>query len=333
MILVTGATGLLGSHLCHKLVKEGKKVIGLKRAASRKENTKEIFGYYGGEALFKEIVWEEGDILDVFTLEDIVRKHNVKEIYHCAALVSYEKADVERLYRMNVEGTANVVNVALDHGIEKFCHVSSIAALSSPGKKEMITEKMTWKSSPRHTTYSITKYGAEREVWRGIEEGLRAVIVNPSLIVGPGCWNQSSGMLISNAKKGIKYYTPGGAGVVDVRDVVNASFTLMEKNIFGERFILNAENISFKEMLTLPLAEFGHPAPATEISKFMFRIGYRAERLLCIFNGKKPRLSKEFIKSGFEQQEYSSKKICDTLNMKFIPPAESFRWTCSFYKD
>ncbi len=333
MIFVTGATGLLGSHLCYRLLKEGKKVIALKRAGSRTENTREIFGYYGEPQLFSSLIWEEGDILDLFSIEDILNKYAIKEIYHCAALVSYEKKDVDKLYVMNIEGTANMVNAALIHNIEKFCHVSSIAALSSPGKSEVITEKTPWKSSPQHTTYSITKYGAEREVWRGTEEGLKAVIINPSLIIGPGCWNQSSGVLISNAKKGIRFFTDGGAGVVDVRDVVKAAYELMEKNIFNERFILNAQNIHYKKMLSIPLKEFGHAEPRIEISKTFFRVGYRAERLMCIFNGKKPRLAKEFLKSGFEVQEYSSEKIEKALNMKFISPEESFKWACSFYKE
>ncbi|MBC7864912.1 MAG: SDR family NAD(P)-dependent oxidoreductase [Bacteroidia bacterium] len=331
MILVTGASGLLGSHLCYHLLKEGKNVIGLKRKDSRLQNTKEIFSFYNEEKLFENIVWEEGDILDYFSLQEIMKKHAVTEIYHCAALVSFERKDEHNLFKINIEGTANMVNLAVDFNVGKFCHVSSIAALSQPDKNDVVTEKVVWKSSPMHTNYSISKYGAEREVWRGMEEGLNVVVVNPSLIIGPGCWNQSSGMLISNAKKGIKFYSPGGTGLVDVRDVVKVMISLMEKNIFGERFILNSENLWFKEILTLPQLEFGNKEPGIKISKFIFRLGYRAERIMCIFNGKKPRLAKEFVKSGFEKVDYSSKKIIDKLNFSFISVKQSFQWTCKFF--
>ena len=327
MILVTGATGLLGSHLCYLLLKEGKQVVALKRKNSRIQNTSQIFSYYNQPHIFSSLVWEEGDILDLISIDEIIKKYNISEIYHCAALVSFEKKDIENLHKVNTEGTANMVNLALENKIEKFCFASSIAALSQ--KKGLVTENHFWKSSPNHTTYAVSKYAAEREVWRGMEEGLNAVIVNPSLIIGPGCWNQSSGKLITNAKIGIKFFTSGGTGLVDVRDVVHCMFTLMQKSIFGQRFILNSENLMFKEILSVPQKEFGHSKlPFIKISKFMFRIAYKLERILCVFNGKEPRLSKEFIKSGFEIVAYSNKKIKDTLGLQFISIEEAFKWTC-----
>jgi dihydroflavonol-4-reductase len=331
MILVTGASGLLGSHLCFHLLKSGKKVIALRRNGSRIENTREIFSFYDSVTLFNQLIWEEGDILDIFSVEEIIQKHKITEIYHCAALVSFELKDTERLLRMNSEGTANMVNAALQNNIQKFCHVSSIAALSQPDIPETITERVVWKSSPRHTNYAVSKYAAEREVWRGMEEGLNVIIVNPSLIIGPGCWNQSSGILLSNSRKGIRFYSPGGTGVVDVRDVTRAMVELMEKNCFGERFILNSENLSFKEILSLSQAGFGKKPPSVQVTKFLFRIGYRAERILCVFNGKTPKLSKEFLKSGFETTSFSNSKISKQLDMNFIPASESFCWACSHY--
>ena len=333
MILVTGGTGFLGSHLLSFLTEKGKKIIALKRKASKLGHTEEIFTFYGkslGET--DSLIWREADITDYFSLKDLFEENQITEIYHCAGLVSFNLYDEEKLKSVNVTGTAHLVNLALEHRVEKFCHFSSVAAIPLGKNEKIVTEQSRWKFSPRLTTYAISKYDGEREVWRGIQEGLNGVILNPSIIIGPGCWDTGSGKIISNAKKKMKYYTSGGSGVVDVRDVVETAVTLMEKNIFSERFILNSENLTFREMFTLANKVFGNEPPSIKVTQSMFLFAYYAERFFSIFNAKKPLLEKEFLKSGFSITNYSSDKIISRLNHKFNTARESFEWAGSFLK-
>ena len=219
MILVTGGTGLVGAHLLYDLTSSGKKVRAIKRTSSDISVVKKVFSYYSADSenLLKNIEWVNAELSDVYSLLDAME--GVQEIYHCAAMVSFEKKKEEEMMKINIEGTANMVNAALAKSVSKFCHVSSIAALGRDEKGGFISEETFWKSSPDNSNYSISKYGAEREVWRAAEEGLNVVIVNPSLIIGGGNWTQSSSNMFSKGYKGIKYYSSGENGFIDVRDV------------------------------------------------------------------------------------------------------------------
>ena len=231
MILVTGGTGLVGTHLLYDLVRSGKKVRALKRNSSDISSVKKVFSYYSSDVdeLMKEIEWVNADLLDVYTLLDVME--GVTDVYHCAAMVSFEPKHIDEMLRVNIEGTANMVNAALEKGIRKFCHISSIATVGRSEHGAVSTEETFWKSSPDNSNYAISKYGAEREVWRAAEEGLNVVIVNPSLIIGAGNWQQSSSNMFSKAYKGIKFYTDGENGFVDVRDVASVAIKLMESKI------------------------------------------------------------------------------------------------------
>jgi dihydroflavonol-4-reductase len=331
MILVTGATGFLGSHLMIELIKSGNKIIALKRKLSSINNTAEIFSFYGLDLnKCDQIIWETADITDYFSMEDLFTKYHFEEVYHCAGMVSFESKNHDLLQEVNCKGTAHLVNLSIFSGTNKFCYFSSVAAIPINKNEKIVTESSKWKYSPQLTSYSISKYSGEREVWRGIQEGLNALIVNPSVIIGPGCWNSGSGKIISEAKKRMKFYTSGGSGVVDVRDVIKISVELMKKNIFGERFILNAKNILYKDLFTLANNCFGHKPPGIEVSKFQYRLAYQAERFLSVFNGKKTILEDEFLKSGFSVTKYSSEKIEKRLEYQFIQPLESMTWACSY---
>ncbi|MFN6040224.1 MAG: NAD-dependent epimerase/dehydratase family protein, partial [Bacteroidota bacterium] len=332
MVLVTGASGFLGSHILSLLLKKEKKIIALKRSQSTLEYSKQILFYYNLELENNpNIIWEEADLNDFFSIQEIFFRHKITEIYHCAGLISFEKKDYEALHFINQRGTAYLIDLALENKVSKVCHFSSVSAFATTKKEEIISETNKWKFSNKITSYGLSKYGGEREVWRGIQEGLNAVILNPSIIIGPGCWDRGSGKIISSASKGFKFYTPGGSGVVDVRDVTNIAFTLMERNIFSERFVLNSENLSFKEIFTLANKEFGHKDPKIKINSLSYRIAYYMERALSIFTGKKPILQHEFLKSGFSETKYSSDKIKKLLDYKFISASETFNWTCSFH--
>ena len=235
MILVTGATGLVGSHLLVQLLQENEEVKALFRSEKQIEKVKNIFAFHHQTALFEKINWVKGDITDIPSLE--IAFENISHVYHCAALISFDPSDEDELRKINIEGTANVVNCCIDFSVKKLCHVSSIAALGNPKEHETtITEETEWNPEELHSDYAITKYGAEMEVFRGHQEGLEVVIVNPGVIFGYGFPKKGSDVIIQSVKKGLSFYTKGNIGIVSVEDVVKSMTQLMKSNNNGERY-------------------------------------------------------------------------------------------------
>jgi len=333
MILVTGGTGLVGSHLLYRLAQGNTPVRAIKRSASNTELVKKLFLYYSpdGENLFNKIQWVEGDVTDIFTIEDALE--GVEKVYHCAALVSFDPRDRNKMEKINSEGTANVVNACLDAGVKKLCYVSSVAALGrTKDNSEMIDESTQWKTSPENSFYAITKYNAEREVWRGAEEGLNVVMVNPCVIIGPGDWNVSSSMMFRVAANGLKIYAEGKNAFVDVRDVACCMEKLMDSEIKSERFLTTSENLPFKKVFDTVLNEFGKPATKIKVTPLMSKFGWRIEKIKTGIFGGTPRITKETAMAAHQTYLYSSEKIKNKLNFEFIPVEEAIRNACGFYK-
>ncbi len=335
MILVTGGTGLVGSHLLFDLTRSGKNVRVLKRNNSNISNVKKVFSYYTSdpELLLKKIEWVDADLLDVYSLTDAM--DGITEIFHCAAMVSFEKKQHDEMMKINVEGTSNMVNAALEKGVKKFCHVSSIASLGRVENGGLTSEETFWKSSPDNSNYSISKYGAEREVWRAAEEGLNVVIVNPSLIVGGGNWTQSSSNMFTKAYKGIKFYSSGTNGFVDVRDVAALMIKLMNSSITNQRFLLNSENASFRHYFDLIHDAFGKPKASIKAGKCITGFAWRAEMLRTFITGSTPLITKETSLSANRKSSFSNAKILKTFpDFQFIPLEQSINDTCRlFLKD
>ncbi|MGQ1911684.1 NAD-dependent epimerase/dehydratase family protein [Marinifilum sp. RC60d5] len=332
MILVTGGTGLIGSHLLFNLLSKGKKVRALKRANSSIELVRTTFSYYTDNQndLFDKIEWIDGDMLDIFSLKDALA--GIKEVYHCAALVSFRKEDKKNMLDINVEGTRNLINACLDATIRKFCMVSSVAALGSPEEGEnTTTENTAWSPEEKHSSYSVSKFKSELEVWRGIEEGLDAVIVNPSIILGPGQWEKGSSQLFNAVGNGLKYYTKGVTGYVDVRDVSRAMIELMESNIVNERFILNSEDCSFEFIFKTIAKYIGIEGPTKYATRKMTEIAWRLAYLKKIFLFKSAGLTKENAQSAHNIHNYSNQKIKEALNFEFIPIEKSIKDTVQHY--
>ena len=328
MILVTGGTGLVGSHLLSALVKEGKNVRALIRSNSKTDNVKSIFAIHHKNAneLFNQIYWKVGDVLDVYSLLDAMK--DVTEVYHCAAMVSFNSSLKKEMYNVNVKGTANMVNAALEMNIRKFCHVSSIATLGRAGNLGITDENTSWKNSESTSWYSITKFEAENEVWRGIEEGLNAVIVNPSVIIGKGDWHGggSSGFfpLVYN---GLKFYTEGTNGFVDVRDVANAMRMLVDSDICNERFILSSENLSYKQLFDLIAYNLKCKSPSIHAKRFLCEASWRLEKLRSLLMHREPLITRETMQTSTRMYRYSNEKIKSRLPVEFIPIADSVRDT------
>lgn len=324
MILVTGATGLLGSHLLFDLVSGGHKVRAMYHKVNGIQRSREIFSFYTAEPeeLLKKIEWVQADVTDVGQISQVM--HGISEVYHCAGLVSFHRRDHKKMMKINVEGTANMVNIASAFGIKKFCHVSSIASFGRPEKnKSAIDETVQRDENERSSVYAQSKYLAELEVWRAIEEGLNAVIINPSTILGSGNWENGSSALFPRIRKGLVYYTEGINGFVDVRDVVKIMKTLMELNIFREQYILVSENISFRELLSGIAACFNKKGPYIRADKIISGIAWRMEELRCWLTRTQPVITKESARIALDVQFYSNQKIKNLLNLDFIPVQRS----------
>jgi nucleoside-diphosphate-sugar epimerase len=317
MILVTGATGLVGSHLLVQLLQENEEVKALFRSEKQIEKVKNVFAFHHQSALFDKIHWVKGDITDIPSLE--IAFENITHVYHCAALISFDPNDEDELRKINIEGTANVVNCCVDFGVKKLCYVSSIAALGNPKEHEtIITEETEWNPEELHSDYAITKYGAEMEVWRGFQEGLEVVIVNPGVIFGYGFPKQGSDVIIQSVKKGLTFYTKGNIGIVAVEDVTNCMIQLMKSSINGERYILVGENISTKALLDFISEELKLKKPSIEATKTMTSITWRLDWLISKLLNRKRKLARSTAKASHSVDVYDTSKIVTTLNYSFL---------------
>lgn len=301
MILVTGGTGFLGSYLLRALVKAGKPVRALYRSR--------IPGQVSDIA--DKVEWVQGDVLDVCALEDAFA--GVTEVYHCAAVVSFQPDTRDAMMKINIEGTANVVNMAIDAGVRKLVHVSSVASLGRAKPDQTLSETSQWEESGNNSNYAISKHLSEMEIWRGIAEGLPAVIVNPSIILGSGFWHDGSGMLLKNAWKEFPYYTEGVNGFVDVEDVVEVMVRLMESPVSGQRFILNGENWPYRQLFTEMARHLGKKPPHIATKPWMAAIVWRLEKIRGMITGKRPLLTRETARTAQLKVYYDNGKIREAL--------------------
>ena len=261
MILVTGGTGLVGSHLLYHLCLENDKIRAIYRTKSTLEKVKKVFSFYANtDFLFDKIEWIKADITDIPSM--IPAFVNVKKVYHCAAFISFNSKDYRKMRKVNIYGTANLVNLCIDAKIDKLCFVSSIAAVGDSINGNLISEENEWNKELDNSGYSITKFGAEMEVWRASQEDIEVVIVNPGVILGSGFWDSGSGKLFSKVYNGFKYYTEGVTGFVSVQDVVKPMIQLMNASVKNERFILVSENKTYKQIFDLIANAFGKKRPS-----------------------------------------------------------------------
>ncbi|HDP75885.1 MAG TPA: NAD-dependent epimerase/dehydratase family protein [Bacteroidales bacterium] len=320
MILVTGATGLVGAHLIYELCSRGQRVRATRRSNSNTGFVKWVFKLYTDNALelFELIEWVDAEVLDYQSLAEVTK--GVSTVFHTAATVSFSPSQNQNILATNVRGTANVVDACIENGVKTLCHVSSIAALGDKNDKGVIDENCKWQKSKGQSAYARSKFLGENEVWRGYEQGLRTIVVNPSVILGPGRWYSGSGLLFSMVSKGMPFYTSGVTGYVDVRDVAKAMvFLTLDTEINGQRFILNSENLSFKELFSL-IAEVSHKKkPFIRIPEALIHILYPL--IFIVTMGK---ISKANLKSAFTKSYYSSDKI-KALGFTVTPIAQTIQ--------
>jgi nucleoside-diphosphate-sugar epimerase len=327
-VLVSGASGLLGAHLLVELLKDDQNIVALYRSESSKQEAIKVLKFYGQEDKLNRITWEKGDISDVELLQDLMT--GINHVYHCAAFVSFDPSDAVKLHKVNVEGTQNMVNAALQCGVDKFVHVSSTAAIGVEEDASISTEKTKWNNEEKHTFYAKSKYSAEREVWRSMEEGLDAVIVNPCVIIGPGNIEQSSGTLFSTIGKGLKFYTNGANAFVDARDVSSIMVLLMNSSIQNERFLCVGENMKFRVLFKKIAEAMAILPPRIEASKLMTSIAWRVMKIGSFFTRKPAKITSESARASHRTMRYSNKKIKDYLEFDFTPIDKSIVNTVNY---
>lgn len=313
MILVTGATGFLGAELVFQLLQTEEKVRCIKRESSA--IPKKLIPFSN------KIEWLNADVLDFSDLEDAFG--NVTQVYHCAALVSFDESLKSKMLKVNAEGTSNVVNLCVQYGINKLVHVSSIAALGNAKANGLIDETCYWEGFEIKDAYAVSKYRAEMEVWRGINEGLNAVIVNPSVIIGADTGTLGSGAIFESVKNGLSYYTRGTTGFVDVEDVARCMILLMNNPVKQERFILNSENVSYQNLFEYTANELGIVAPAKLAKPWMLGLAWRLTAIKNYLLGKKGGINKTVAHTADKQNKYDNSRVKSLLNYEFIPIKES----------
>jgi len=317
MVLVTGGTGLVGAHLLLHLIENEEVVRGIYRNLESIQKTKDLFSLYQKDILFEKIDWIQADITDVPSLE--IAFKNVEYVYHCAALISFDSKDEDLLRKTNIEGTANIVNFCIANAVKKLCFLSSISALGDLKENEkIITEEAEWNPERLHSDYAISKYGAEMEIWRGQQEGLDTVIINPGIILGPGFWEQGSGMLFKKVASGLSFYTKGVTGYIAVPDVVQIAAKLIKNGHSNERFTLIAENIAFQDLFNSIADALNVKRPSFYASPLLLNFLYRIDWFLSNVLGQKRKLNRATATASYAENWYSNEKITNVMGTKFL---------------
>ena len=316
MILVTGGAGLLGKELITQLLSRGKEVTAIYNNTAL------------GDFPFTGLKKVQCNILDVTELEEVM--NGIDELYHCAGKVSFAPGHEAELYKINVEGTANVVNAALSAGVKKMLHVSSVSSLGRIREDEPINENMQWTEETSNSKYGQSKFMGEMEVWRGIAEGLNAVIVNPTIILGAGNWNDSSTEIFKSVYNGYPWYTDGTSGFVDVKDVANAMIMLMESDISSERFIISAENKSYRDLFNLIADAFNKKRPSKKVTAFLASVVWRWESVKSKFTGTRPLVTKETARTALAKVQFDNSKLKKHFpSFEYQSLEQTIKTTCS----
>lgn len=321
-ILVTGGTGFLGSYIIKYLVEQNYPV-----RATRRGNK---LPFWIPETITNRVEWVEADILDVVALQDAM--DGIDTVIHAAAIVSFAKKERRQMYQVNVEGTANVVNMALEKNVNRLVYISSVAALGRTAVGGSVNEEKKWEETDSNTHYARSKFKAELHVWRGLSEGLDAVILNPSTILGYGDWHNSSCAIFKQLYDGFHWYTSGINGFVAVEDVAKASVQIMEAGISEERFIVSGANWTFQHLQNTIADGFGKKRPSRLATPFLLAIAWKLEKLKALLSGKKPLLTKESARVAQSKTSFENDKLLAALpGFSFTPLEESIKKVCQQY--
>ena len=316
MILVTGATGFIGSHMMCHLAEKDIFPVAMYRHESNKKRVWKLFQFKftDAEERYDKITWRKGDFRDFPSLDAVFE--GISHVYHCAGYISLAQRDVKKLLEINEKGSAYLVDLCLSHSIKKLIYISSIAALGNDPSASIIDENTPWDKNTDKTPYAYSKYGGEMEVWRGMEEGLNAVIINPAIVLGKGSPIE---IILQRFKKGLRWYTPGNKAFVNIQDVIMVMDELMHSNIKGERFILVAENWTGKAVAQNILKAGNYNLSVISIPKGFFYFFWAVEYLIEFLGIRKRFLTSATIKGQYQQKTINGEKIKSFLNFGYSP--------------
>ncbi len=322
MILVTGGTGFLGAYIIKELIEKGHAVRAIRRTNK--------LPFFISSALFDKVEWVDGDILDINSLE--VALEGIDTVIHSAAVVSFIKKERRDMYHVNVDGTANVVNIALEKNVRRIIYISSVAALGRTAGGGHVDEEKKWEESKVNTHYAKSKYKGEIEVWRGFSEGLNGVILNPSTILGYGDWNNSSCAIFKKVYEEFQFYTGGINGFVGVEDAARAIVLFAENNITEQRYIVNAENWEFQHLQNSIADGFSKKRPTKTATPFLMSLAWRLEKIKSLFSGNKPLITRESAKVAQSKTYFENAKLLKELKgFSFTPLEETIKKACNLY--
>ena len=323
MVLVTGGTGFLGSYIINELVERNYSVRALRRSTSKSP-------FYIPDTILAKVEWVEGDVLDPVSLEEAMA--GADAVIHSAAIISFHKADKKKMYHVNVQGTANVVNAAIEKNISRLVHISSVAALGRSKTGGHVNEERKWQEGNTHTHYATSKYKAEMEVWRGIGEGLNAIIINPSTVLGYGDWDTSSCRIFKTIYNEFPWYSTGVNGFVDIEDVAKTTVLLMQSDIKEQRFIANGDNWTFQQLFNTIADGFGKKHPHRKATPLLGHLAWRMEKFKTLFSGERPLLTRESARVANSDTFFENDKLLKALpQFSFTPLQESIQKTCKKY--
>jgi nucleoside-diphosphate-sugar epimerase len=327
MILVTGGTGFLGTRILAELAEKRTGIRAIRRPGSSLHLFNKVFRERFGEndMYRRNIEWVEGDVTDYYSIEDALL--GVSRVIHAAGLVSFHQSDKEKMMEINAKGTENLVNACLYMDVQRLVHISSVAAIGRAEVTEKLSEKTVWKNSPANSNYAISKYAAEREVWRGCEEGLQTVILNPGIILGSGDWNTGTPSLFTKVWEGMPFYTEGSNGVIDVNDVASISVKMMLSDISGERYILVSENMSYLELFNAIAKALDKPVPVKKAGTTALRLAMLSDAFREAFGGRKALITRETVRNSMSKSVYDTSAIQTTMTYTFRPALETIQKT------
>ena len=335
MVLVTGATGMLGARLVYDLVVSGYNVRAIYRNQKRISQFEKNISYYTDNPsnITASVDWVEADITEYASLPDALE--GVTTVYHCAAMVSFYKPDRPLMYEANIYGTEKLVDACIEKGVKKLCHVSSVAALGKAEDGKMVDEETNWLPNKKHIGYSIAKFHSEMEAWRGMHEGLEVVVVNPSIILGPGEWTSGSPAFFDKIYKGLKFYTTGLTGFVDVRDVSQAMLTLTNEHLSkakGKRYLLSAANYSYKEMFERIANALNVKSPSVKVGRPLLGVAWRVALVAAKLQGKKPIITKENVQNASNKTFFDGSRVEEEIAFQYRDINETVTEVAEMYK-
>ncbi len=322
VVLVTGATGFVGAYVVRDLLLTGYRVRAIRR--------KKLLPFFVDNDILRRAEWIEGDIMDIPGMEEAMQ--GADAVIHAAAMISFKPSEAEEMFRINVEGTANMVNLAIENGMKKFIHVSSVSAIGREKNDTMVNESGTWSGKFRQTRYGVSKQQAEMEVWRGIGEGLDAVIINPATILGYGDWNQSSSAIFKSIYRGFPWYTTHVNGFVGIEDVSRVIVELLTADVTAERFIVSAENKSYQSIFYAISDAFRKKRPWRRATPFLAALAWRLDLIRSMIQGSPRMITRETSTLALSDSAYDNKKLLSALpGFKFSPIEEIITRACNQY--